>query len=119
MQMIDWFMYCVKDKYLDLSGRAGRAEYWWYQLAYLLLFVAMIIIEIILQVNYLTLLMGLGLLLPTLGVTVRRLHDTGKSGWWLLIELVPVAGLIVLLVFTLTEGDRGTNRYGAAPRQTV
>jgi uncharacterized membrane protein YhaH (DUF805 family) len=65
------------------------------------------------------LLYSLALLIPGLAVAMRRLHDTGRSGWWLLIGLVPCIGLIVLIVFFATEGDRGPNQYGSAPLSFV
>lgn len=59
---------------------------------------------------------GLGVLLPSLGVTVRRLHDTGRSGWWILIDLVPLVGAIILIVFLATEGEAQQNAHGPNPK---
>ncbi len=61
-------------------------------------------------------LVSLALLLPSLGVSVRRLHDTDRSGWWLLILLVPLIGVIVLLVFSVSDSTPGSNRFGASPK---
>jgi uncharacterized membrane protein YhaH (DUF805 family) len=62
---------------------------------------------------------GLAILIPSLAVTVRRLHDIDRSGWWILIALVPLIGTIVLLVFALLEGTPGTNRYGLNPKEAT
>ena len=59
---------------------------------------------------------SLAVLLPGLGVSVRRLHDTGRSGWWILINLIPLIGSIVFLVFTVSDGDPGPNQYGPSPK---
>ncbi len=68
------------------------------------------------MLSLLSMVYGIALLLPSLGVTIRRLHDTGRSGWWLLIGLIPLLGAIVLLVFLATEGKAGANQYGADPK---
>jgi uncharacterized membrane protein YhaH (DUF805 family) len=62
---------------------------------------------------------GLAVLIPSLAVTVRRLHDIDRSGWWILIALVPLIGVIVLVVFALLEGTPGTNRYGPNPKEAT
>lgn len=115
----------LTEKYADFTGRVRRAEFWWFALmnfvAYIGIFVVALIlvsisdaltsIAIILYVVYL-----LGVLVPGLAVAVRRLHDTGKSGWMLLIGLIPFVGPIVLLVFYLIDGQPGENQYGASPK---
>lgn len=99
-------------KYVDFSGRAARSEYWWFYLTYLgTVFVASIFSETLGGLAI------LGLFLPHLAVTVRRLHDTGKPGWWLLIGLIPLLGPIVLIVWLASAGDHQGNVYG--PPMTV
>lgn len=107
----------VLSKYADFSGRARRAEYWWWMLAYWLGFFVFGMIFVFAGVFGLVL---LGLywiagIVPFLAVTVRRLHDTDHSGAWYLICLVPFGG-IVMLVFTITEGMPGPNQYGPPPK---
>lgn len=108
-------------KYVVFSGRARRAEYWWYTLF-------LIIVSILLGVldgmffgmtmettGPLGALFTLATLIPSIAVSVRRLHDTDRSGWWLLIALLPFIGWIVLLVFFVTKGTPGQNRFGPDP----
>ena len=100
---IDWAKRPV-EKYADFSGRAPRAEYWWYALALIVVFIVLSIIESILGINRmiagvygpLTVLLWLATLVPTIAVGVRRLHDTNRSGWWLLLPIVPYALAFVL-----------------------
>jgi uncharacterized membrane protein YhaH (DUF805 family) len=95
---IDWAKRPV-EKYADFSGRAPRAEYWWYALGLIVAFIVLSIIESILGINRmvagvygpLTILLWLATLVPTIAVGVRRLHDTNRSGWWLLLPIVPYA----------------------------
>ncbi len=103
--------------YCNFSGRASRSEYWWY-----VLFTAILsgIISLIFagSQNALTIVSGivnLILLLPGLGLCVRRLHDTNRSGWWLLIGLIPLAGWIVLIIWYCQDSQRGDNQYGPEP----
>lgn len=121
-------------KYATFSGRASRPEYWWFVLFTLIGFVVLSAIETRFlgygtvshgegawawQSNGgpLSALFGLGILLPSLAVAVRRLHDSGKSGWWLLIQLVPLIGALVLLYHFVQPSQVGPNRFGAAPRR--
>jgi uncharacterized membrane protein YhaH (DUF805 family) len=106
----------VLSKYATFSGRARRSEYWWFYLAYLLVYVAAVVIDAVLGVMILEVIVGLAALIPTLAVSVRRLHDVGKSGWWLLIGLIPLAGPIVLLVFSCQDSVFGTNQWGPSPK---
>lgn len=89
-------------KYVDFNGRASRSEYWWFALFVL-------VVSIVLaQVNYtLSTLFSLAVLLPSLAAAARRLHDTGRSGWWQLVAFVPVLGTIVLIVFLAQETKVG------------
>ena len=103
-------------KYVDFQGRAPRAEYWWFALFTVLVNVVFSILARVLGSEAIELLGGLvsiALFLPTLAVGVRRLHDTDRSGWWLLLELVPLVGWIFLLVWFCSRGTRGDNRFGA------
>jgi uncharacterized membrane protein YhaH (DUF805 family) len=97
-------------KYIDIKGRASRSEYWWF---FLFCFIVNMIAAFISP--KLQILFYLILLLPSLTVLIRRLHDTDRSGWWVLLLLIPVIGLLVILYFMLVEGTPGPNRFGNAP----
>ena len=110
-------------KYATFTGRARRAEYWWYTLFNVIVYAVLIGIGLLFSgsdgnSSVLGALIGiylLAVLLPTLAVTTRRLHDSGKSGWWQLIGILPLGGFVVLIM-TLLSGDPGPNEYGPDPR---
>jgi uncharacterized membrane protein YhaH (DUF805 family) len=102
-------------KYVTFSGRSSRAAYWWWVLFGIIAAIVAYIIDAALGTGYVFYgLVELALLLPNLAVTVRRLHDTSRTGWWLLIGLIPFVGAIVLLVFTL-QGSDPPNKWGSGP----
>ena len=122
---MDYFMNVIRNHYADFEGRARRAEYWnffLFNLLGLLAIVALIFVlgsisESLATIGILAYAAwGLGLFIPGLAVAVRRLHDTGKSGWWILVSLIPLAG-IVLIVFMCIDSDPGTNAYGPNPKE--
>lgn len=104
------------DKYCCFTGRASRSEYWWWVL---FTFVISAIVAAVFgdgtAGKIVSSLVGLAFLLPGLGLSVRRLHDTGKSGWWILIGLIPLVGAIILLIFFIKDSDPATNAYGPVP----
>ena len=113
---MSWYLAVLK-KYTQFSGRAHRTEYWMFVVVNLAIIIAISIVEGIFGgPGVLGAIYGLAVLLPSLAVGVRRLHDIGKSGWWLLIGLVPVVGIIVLIVFAAQDGQPGTNTYGPNPK---
>lgn len=101
----------VMQKYANFSGRAIRSEYWWFILAYIVAYLVLAIVDYVLGVQLLTAILSLGLLIPSIAVGIRRLHDLDKSGWWLLIGLVPIVGLILIYWFA-QPGTPGANRFG-------
>jgi uncharacterized membrane protein YhaH (DUF805 family) len=122
---VSWYLEVLK-KYAVFSGRARRAEYWYFVLFNLIIVIVLSLIDTLLGtfnvmrgVGLLSGLYGLAVLIPSLAVTVRRLHDIDRTGWWILINLVPLIGTIVLLVFALTPGTPGSNRYGPDPKQAT
>ncbi|HEX7128922.1 MAG TPA: DUF805 domain-containing protein [Rhodanobacteraceae bacterium] len=119
-----WY-FAVVGKYATFAGRARRKEYWMFALVNFVICVALAIAGMVMlgksQNSALVMDAVLGvylllILLPSLAVTVRRLHDTGRSGWWFWIQLVPFVGPIVLFVFTVLDGTPGTNAYGPSPK---
>ena len=112
---MNWYVEVLK-KYAVFSGRASRTEFWMFALISFIVCIVLSILDAILgTVGLLYSLYALAVLLPSLAVSVRRLHDISKSGWWVLISLVPVIGSIVLLIFFVLESKEGTNQYGPNP----
>ncbi|MBR1474233.1 MAG: DUF805 domain-containing protein [Muribaculaceae bacterium] len=116
---VDAVKICLTEKYCDFNGRARRSEYWWFCLCnFVLSYVVNLIGGLISPTvgMVLTCIVTLGLLLPGLGVCVRRLHDIGKSGWLVLLALIPLVGAIILIVWYCKDSDRGSNAYGPSPK---
>lgn len=105
-------------KYVDFSGRARRSEFWWGYLALLIALVVVVAVAAAIGVNALIYLAYLGALPAFLSSGVRRLHDTGKSGWLMLLSIVPFGG-IALLVFFVMDSEAQDNRYGRYPKAAL
>jgi uncharacterized membrane protein YhaH (DUF805 family) len=101
-------------KYAMFSGRSSRSAYWWWILFYVLVVIAASIIDAAINTPAFVGLAWLAFIIPNLAVLVRRLHDTDRSGWWVLIGLIPLAGAIVLIVFACTDSGM-PNEYGEGP----
>lgn len=129
-----WWLLVMQTKYAQFDGRARRKEYWFFFIDQLLIVwgtvTALVIAETVISggnglagngmlilPGVFNLVFSLATLIPGLAVTIRRLHDIGKSGWWLLIAFVPLIGALVLLLFVVREGDRETNEYGPDPKR--
>jgi uncharacterized membrane protein YhaH (DUF805 family) len=106
----------VLGKYADFSGRARRAEYWMFVLINFGVAIVLGIVDAVVGTGVLNALYGLGVLIPSLAVSARRLHDTNRSGWWQLIALVPIIGWVIAIVFYATDSNPGTNKYGPNPK---
>ena len=112
--IVDWFKKSMKN-YTNLSGRARRKEFWYFVLVQIgLTVLAMILDKVVFgsESEFFNGCVALVMLVPSITVGVRRLHDTGRSGWWLLLPVVPLIGLIMLLVFFAIETDFKTNQWG-------
>ena len=105
-----YFIQGVTKKFADFSGRARRREYWFYTL---FSFLVQIVLGWIPVIGWL---LSVALVVPGIAVSVRRLHDIGKSGWSLLLLLIPIIGAIILIIWDVKEGDKGTNQYGPDPK---
>lgn len=118
---MNWYL-AVINKYVDFNGRARRKEYWMFFLFNIIIsFVVSLLGALIGGKNglftvSLPALYTLFIFLPSLAVTVRRLHDTNRSGWWVLISLVPFLGALILFVFTILDSDPDSNTYGPNPK---
>ncbi len=106
----------VLSNYATFSGRSRRSEYWWFVLFNLLVNLVAAGIDGALGTNFIRFVVALALLLPGLAVFVRRMHDTGRSGWWILLGLIPLVGGIVLIVFAAQDSQPGPNRFGDSPK---
>ena len=105
----------VLGKYVGFTGRASRSEYWYWILFYVLaLIVAIVIDRMLFGFAILQSILSLALLLPSIAVAIRRLHDLDRSGWWVLLAFVPIAN-IVLIVWFCMKGTTGPNQYGPDP----
>ncbi|MET8327754.1 DUF805 domain-containing protein [Streptomyces sp. NPDC005181] len=111
-----WYLDVLK-QYAVFNGRARRQEYWMYALFNAIAAIIAVVLDLVLGTfPIITVIYYLAILLPSLGVLVRRLHDTGRSGWWVLFAAIPLAGAITLLVFLVSEGERSANAYGPDPK---
>ncbi|MEW1696400.1 DUF805 domain-containing protein [Streptomyces sp. NPDC093249] len=112
---MNWYLAVFK-KYAVFNGRARRQEFWMFELFNVIASIVLGIIGSATDITVLGLIYALAVIVPTLAVTVRRLHDTNRSGWWVLIGLVPVVGFVVLVVFACIEGDQHENEHGPNPK---
>ena len=119
MSGLDYFLDVLKNKYADFSGRARRSEYWYFVLFNMLAAFAAMAVDAVLGYPILYALVALGTFIPSLAVVVRRLHDTNRSGWWYLIVLVPLFGIIALLVFLCQDSEPNENKWGMNPKNPL
>jgi uncharacterized membrane protein YhaH (DUF805 family) len=115
---MEWYLSVLKN-YAVFSGRARRKEYWMFVLFNVIFTIVASIIDRVFKTSIFEILYGLAVLVPGLAVSIRRLHDIGKSGWFLLVALIPIAGPIWLLVLMCTNGEATENQYGANPKQVA
>lgn len=121
--MLEWMLMPLK-RYADFSGRSRRKEYWLFVLGVLIAAIILSIVEGILGLSGmvagaygpLTLIFLLGIIVPSIAVQVRRFHDQDKSGWFVLLSLIPFVGSLIVLVFMCLDGTKGPNRFGPDPK---
>ncbi len=124
-----YFIDTLKYRYAQFHGRASRSEFWYFMLFYLLIDIVLVFIDLLVvdpmlgitpdqagQGGLLEIIYALAMLIPSIALAVRRLHDIGKSGWWYLIGLIPLVGALVLLYFFVLDSQPGTNQYGPNPK---
>lgn len=122
---MNWYLEVLR-KYIVFSGRSRRREYWFFVLFSTLIMIALSLIDISMGTvssesgsGLLSNIYALAVLLPSIAVLVRRLHDTNRSGWWILIIVIPLIGFIWLLVLTVLDSQPGDNRFGPYPKGVV
>jgi len=113
---MNWYISVLRDNYVNFSGRARRQEYWMFILFHVIACVVLAGISISLENFYAIGIYAVVTFLPTLAVVVRRLHDVGKSGWFILVRFIPLIGSIWLFVVLVTEGEHNRNQYGHNPK---
>ena len=119
---MQWYAKVLR-QYADFNGRARRTEYWMFTLVSVIVGLVLGLVDEVVFVGpglsttgWLHTIYSVAVIIPTLAVGARRLHDTGRSAWWLLIGLIPLIGAIVLIVFFALEGQRSSNAYGPDPK---
>lgn len=118
---MNWYLDVLK-KYATFSGRARRKEYWYFILFNMIVCALLSVIDRSIGtcsdsgIGYLSGIYSVATLIPNIAVSVRRLHDTGRSGWWLLVSLVPVLGSLALVFFLVQNSKSGANQYGPDPK---
>lgn len=120
---MNWYLHVLKN-YATFSGRARRKEYWMFFLFNVLISLGLGVLDVVAgtysveyETGFFSALYSLLVLIPSIAVSVRRLHDTNRSGWWVVISLIPIIGVLVLFVFTCLDSQPGTNRFGANPKE--
>ena len=113
---MNWYLTVIKEHYADFHGRARRKEYWMFVLVNMVILIVLGIAGTLVRFPLLSVIYGLATLAPGIAVGVRRLHDTGRSGWMLLISLVPIIGSLYLLYLFCLDGEKKLNAWGANPK---
>jgi len=120
MDYFDYYLDAFR-KFADFSGRATRSQYWFFVLFNFIISLVLGFIDSIFGLysdgmGFLSAIYGLVVLIPALALSVRRLHDTNRSGWWLLVLFIPIVGIFVFLYFMIQDSTPGANRYGPNPK---
>lgn len=121
---MDWYLKVLKN-YFNFRDRARRREYWWFVLINAIITILLGFVQDALGWSnesgegVLTVVYGLLLIIPSIAVMVRRLHDTDRSGWWVLIGLIPIVGWFVLFIFAVFDSQPCSNRFGANPKDVA
>lgn len=114
---MNWYLTCLKEHYADFKGRARRKEYWMFILFNFIISWVLMLLGGAIKLPWIGYLYSLAVLVPGLAVLVRRLHDTGRSGWWIFISLIPVVGAIWLLVLLCLDSQPEANEWGENPKK--
>lgn len=114
MNLVNAFKRVVFENYVNFNGRASKAEYWWYYLAYILVLIGAIVVDTVLETAVINSLVSLALALPSIAAATRRLHDTNRSGWWQLIAIT-IIGIIPLIIWLVAPSEPSENRFGPVP----
>lgn len=113
---MNWFLDVLKNKYAVFEGRARREEFWMFTLIYILFYFCVSVIDYVLNTIFLAGIYTIAMIVPSIAVSTRRLHDINRSGWWQLLCFIPIIGWIILLLWYVTDSDAGDNQYGENPK---
>ena len=116
-ELIEIYKTVVLKKYAEFNGRARRREYWMFVLANFIVSVVLGIIANLIHASFLSVIYLLAIIVPGIALSIRRMHDINKSGWWILVGLIPLIGWIWLIILAVQEGTKGPNTYGPDPKQ--
>lgn len=122
---MNWYLDVLKNKYAKFDGRARREEFWMFVLFNILIAIALAVVDFVIslvirhRVSVFGTLYSLAMIIPGIAVSIRRLHDTNRSGWFLLLKFVCCIGWIILLIFYIQEGTPGENQYGPNPKEVA
>lgn len=112
---MEWFISALK-QFTNFEGRSHRTAYWMFALFYFIFYIVAASADYLLNTDVIVTLYGFILLLPSISIGARRLHDTGRTGWWQLIGIIPILGIIVVIVFLVQDSEPGDNSYGPNPK---
>lgn len=112
---MNYYIDILKNKYAAFDGRASRKEYWMFTLFSFIAIFVLALLGSLIHFNFLYVIYELAILVPAIAVTARRLHDSGKSGWWMLLALIPFIGGLIVIIFLVLESQPGDNQYGPNP----
>lgn len=110
-----YFLDVIKGKYADFKGRTGKKDFWMFILFSIIINILLSIIDNIIGMQILSGIFGLAVMIPSLAIGARRLHDIGKSGWLQLLAIIPLVGIIILIIWWVKDGEEEDNNWGAVP----
>ena len=116
---MEWYLKVLKGHYADFNGRARRKEYWMFTLVNIIVSFVLGFVCGLIHLPWLAYIYAFGVMVPAIAVAARRLHDVGKSGWFMLISLIPVVGGLYLIYVLAQDGEPGNNAYGPNPKQAA
>jgi len=123
MKWYDWFFDVLKNKYATFEGRARRKELWYFQLMAYVIATGLLFIDVLtgtfnsdVGMGLLSGIYGVAIIIPHIAISIRRLHDTNHSGWWLLLVVIPIVGWIILIIICTRDSTPEQNKYGPNPK---
>ena len=116
-EVIEIYKTVILKKYAEFNGRARRREFWMFFLANVIAGTLVGIIAGIIRVPFLSMLYSLAVIVPNIAISIRRMHDINKSGFWILVGIIPLVGWIWFIILAVQEGAKGSNAYGPDPKQ--